>query len=244
MITDKAKYKARVLAFWEKHGLAATLDAFPVKRSTLFNWQRRLKQANGQLESLNNLDKTPLRKRTRIWPRAVLDEVKRLREKYPNLGKDKIYPLLLEFCTASQISDCPKTSTIGRLIKDLGGLRMFPQKVSHFGRIKPIKRQKVLRKPKDFKAKYPGHLVSLDTIEKFVLGLRRYIITFEDIYSRFSFAWATTSHASKAAQEFFEYCCLVFPYPMTFILTDNGSEFKKHYLLKEPSRFNQSLMEW
>jgi transposase InsO family protein len=106
---------------------------------------------------------------------------------------------------------------------------MAPQKVSHFGKIKSLKRRKVLRKPKDLKAKYPGHVVALDTVERFVYGMRRYVITFEDIYTRFGFAWGTKSHASLAAKEFFDLCLLVFPYPITFVLTDNGSEFKKHF---------------
>ncbi|MBU2416527.1 DDE-type integrase/transposase/recombinase [Patescibacteria group bacterium] len=110
-------------------------------------------------------------------------------------------------------------------------MRLFPQKVSHFGKIKKANRAKVLRKPKDIKAEYPGYLIALDTVERFVQGCKRYIITFEDIYTRFSFAWATTSHASKAAQEFFILCQKVFPYSFNFlhILTDNGSEFKKHF---------------
>ena len=86
-------------------------------------------------------------------------------------------------------------------------------------------------------AQYPGHLVALDTIEKIVNGCRRYIITFEDVYSRFSFAWATKSHASQAAKEFFELCLKVFPcsFNSLYVLTDNGSEFKKHFteMLKE-----------
>jgi len=36
MLTEKAKLKAKVLIFWEKHGLEAALDAFPHKRSTLY----------------------------------------------------------------------------------------------------------------------------------------------------------------------------------------------------------------
>jgi len=113
----------------------------------------------------------------------------------------------------------------------LGGLRIFPQKVSHFGKIKRANHQKVLRKPKDFKALYPGHLVALDTVERFIQGCRRYVITFEDIYTRFSFAWATKSHVSLAAKEFFGFCLKVFPFPFEFqyVLTDNGSEFKKHF---------------
>jgi len=234
MITDKAKHKARVLAFWEKHGLTATLDAFPSKRSTLFNWKKQLKQGQGKLELLNDEQRTPRVKRKRIWPETIINEIKRLRWEHPNLGKDKIHPLLLEFCVLNNLLECPKPSTIGRLIKDLGGLRIVPQKVSHFGKIKPIKRAKVLRKPKDLKATYPGHVVALDTVERFVHGLRRYVITFEDHYTRFGFAWATNSHASRAAKEFFDYCRLVFPYPFTCVLTDNGSEFKKY--------FNQELL--
>ena len=228
MVTDKAKYKARVLAFYRKHGLIPTLDAFPVKRSTLFLWQKKLKNGQGKLESLNNQSRAPQTKRQRLWPEPVMSEIKHLRQEHPNLGKDKIHTLLQEFCDQNQLIR-PTTSTIGRLIKDAGGLRTFPQKVSHFGKVKPIKRAKVLRKPKDFKALYVGHLVALDTIEKFVHGVRRYVITFEDIFSRFSFAWGTTSHASLAAKEFFNYCQTVFPKPFAFALTDNGSEFKKHF---------------
>jgi len=36
MITKQAQNKARVLIFWEKHSLEATLGAFPHKRSTLY----------------------------------------------------------------------------------------------------------------------------------------------------------------------------------------------------------------
>lgn len=165
-----------------------------------------------------------------IWPYAedIIAEIKRLRWEHPNLGKEKIHPILQAFCDVKKLA-CPKPKTIGRLIKDCGGLRRAPQKISHFGKIKPLIRQKILRKPKDFRAEYPGHCATFDTIEKHINGIRRYIITFEDIYTRFGFAWATTSHASAAAKEFFDYCRYVFPFPFVFVLTDNGSEFMKHF---------------
>ena len=53
---------------------------------------------------------------------------------------------------------------------------MFPQTIYHNGRVKKIQRAKVLRKPRNLKAEYPGHVVSLDTIERFVPGCRRYIL--------------------------------------------------------------------
>lgn len=229
MITEKAKYKAKVLVFLEKHGLEATLDAFPHKRSTLYSWRQQWLKGGKKIEALNEKKRTPQTKRKRIWPLETIQEIKRLRDKYPNLGHDKIYPLLNEFCILKNLK-CPQSRTIARLIADdPKKMRMFPYKVTHFGKIKRTNRQKVLRKPKDFKPLYPGHCVALDTVEIFLNGLRRYIITFEDIYTRFSFAWATTSHASLAAKEFFDKCQRVFPYEFHYVLTDNGSEFKKHF---------------
>lgn len=180
MITEKAKHRIKVLAFWEKHGLEAALDAFPAKRSTLFLWKRKLRKGRGRLEALNDISRAPKKRRKRLWPHEIIDEIKRLRTLYPNLGKDKVYPLPYEFSSAHALKR-PASSTIGRLIRDCGGLRMFPQKITHAGKILPAKRKKVLRKPKNFRAVYPGHLVALDTIERFVQGYRRYIITFEDI---------------------------------------------------------------
>ena len=228
MITEQAKERTRILAFWERHGTEATEEAFKVKRRTLFNWQKLLKDGGGKLESLNAKSKAPKKKRVRIWDDRIIAEIKRLRWKHPNLGKEKLYPELKVYCDHVKLS-CPKPRTIGRLIIDCGGLRLFPQKLSHFGKTVKVSRQKITRKPKDFRVLYPGHCVAFDTVEKIVDGCRRYIITFEDIYTRFGFAWSTTSHASLAAEEFFDLCIQVFPFSFEFVLTDNGSEFKKHF---------------
>ncbi len=228
MITDKANYKFKVIEFWNKYGLRATEEAFNVKRRTLFYWKKQLKEGNNNLEALNEKSRAPKVKRKRLWAKDIINEIKRIRLERPNLGKEKIHTLLLKFCN-NYNHVCPAESTIGRIIKDLGGLRMFPQKVTHYGKIKKIKRKKKTRKPKNFKTKYPGHLVSLDTIVKQINGRKFYIITFEDIYTRFSFAWTTTSHASQAASDFFEHCIKIFPFPIKFVLTDNGSEFAKNF---------------
>jgi transposase InsO family protein len=228
MVTEKAKHKARVLAFWGRHGLKATEEAFKVKRRTLYYWQSQLVKGEGRLEGLNEGLKRPKSVRKRDWPQEIKDEIKRLRQEHPNLGKDKIHPFLKEFCQKEKLT-CPSISTIGNLIKDMGRLRTFPVKVRHNGAIVPRKRAKRARKPKHFIALYPGHCGSFDTIEKVIHGCRRYIITFTDVYSRFSLAWATTSHASKAAKTFFDFTLFLFPFPFTYVLTDNGSEFMKHF---------------
>jgi transposase InsO family protein len=108
-------------------------------------------------------------------------------------------------------------------------MRVFPIKVRHNGQLVPRKRAKKARKPKNFVATHSGHCGAFDTVERFVHGARRYVITFTDVYSRFSLAWATRSHASLAAKEFFDLVTLLFPHRLEHVLTDNGSEFMKHF---------------
>jgi len=227
MVTKHTEEKVRILIFWEKHGLQATLDAFPVKRRTLFLWKEKLRAAGGNIAGLASKSRAPQKKRKRLWDDCILGEIRRLRDEHPNLGKEKLHPLLLEFCNGKGLA-CPGACTIGRLVKDMGGLRKT-NKISHFGKIKQRKRANVLRKPKDFKAEYPGHCVALDTVEEFLDGMRRYVVTVEDLFGRFSFAWGTASHASLAAKEFFGRFQEVFPFSVSFVLTDNGSEWKKEF---------------
>jgi len=229
MMTDEAKRRARILAFWQKHGLVATREAFQVSRSTLFFWQQARNKAAGKNIGLNPQSKRPKKLRSRSWSPAVILEIKRLREAHPNLGKEKVRILLKEFCLTNTVP-CPSARTIGRLIADdPKKMRICPQKVSHFGKIKPRNVRPKTRKPSQFIATYPGHCGSFDTIVRIINGSRRYIITFTDVYSRFSFAWSTHSHASQAATEFFTLVSQLFPYPLVHILTDNGSEFMKHF---------------
>jgi transposase InsO family protein len=235
MITKQALERLKILKHWDKYGLKSVMDAFSVSRRTLFNWKKSLNKGEGKPEALNSKKRTPQRKRKRTWDFRILEEIKRLRNEHPNLGKEKIYPLLLDFCDAFDMGECPKSKTIGRLIKDLGGLRVAPQKITHFGKVKKANRQKVLRKPKDLIPLYPGHVLALDTIEKQRNGRRMYILTVLDIYSRITFAIATKSHSSRTFAHFFFLVMQLFPYEIKNVLTDNGSEFKKNLdqLLKQ-----------
>lgn len=75
MITEKTKRKAKILIFWEKHGLEATLDAFPVKRSTLYLWKQQWERGNKKIEALNDKSKAPRTKRKRLWPLPIIEEI-------------------------------------------------------------------------------------------------------------------------------------------------------------------------
>ncbi len=109
-------------------------------------------------------------------------------------------------------------------------MRMKPEKYTHFG--KPKKQR---NKPKNNATLKGLWLNTLDIVAPLIplrsmcMGSRRYVLTFTDIYSRFSCSWATTSHTSLAAKEFFQCVAVVFPYELKYILTDNESEFAKEF---------------
>jgi len=73
-MTDEAKQRIKILSFWEKHGLQATL-----------------KKAHGDVEALNPRSLRPRTLRRRKWPPLLLAEIKRLRQDHPNLGKEKSF---------------------------------------------------------------------------------------------------------------------------------------------------------
>lgn len=229
MITEEAKKRFEILVFWNKYGLTPTMEAFNIKKRTLQNWKARLKQGAGKAESLNPKSRAPHTRRRRQWPIVVTSEIRRIREEHPNLGKEKVFVHLQAFCSERGLI-CPSIKTIGRLITDAPDkMRTFPQKVGHTGQMKKIHRVRKDHKPKGFKALRPGHCISLDTIEFHFWGRRIYVITMIDLFSRYAFVHVTTSHASSAAEEFFTHCLNVFPYPVEFVLTDNGSEFMKDF---------------
>src|SRR3989344_3890539 len=107
MITKEAEKKAKILVFWEKHGLVPTIEAFEVKRRTLFDWKAKWINGGKKIESLNDTKRTPQTKRKRAWNLEILSEIKRQRFEHPNLGKEKIYPELKEFCDTKNLA-CPK----------------------------------------------------------------------------------------------------------------------------------------
>jgi len=231
MLTDKAKYKVKVLVFWEKHGLEATIDAFPHKRSALFEWKKTLKENNGRLESLNEKSRCPKNKRKPDWNLEAVQFIEKLRNEHPRLGKDKIKPLLDRYCHQQRIKT-ESISTIGRIIAHLKEKRRIPtgRKISLSARTgklierNPIKRKKIRRK--DYQPEQPGDLLQIDTIVKFINGIKRYIITAIDLKAEFGFAYGYTNPSSKCTTDFFRKLETVAPFQIKRIQTDNGSEFE------------------
>lgn len=224
MITEKAKKRIRILAFWEKHGNMAATEAFGISLRTLFRWQAALLSSGGKLESLNARSTAPVRRRRRIVPEALTKHIITLRVAHPRLGKEKVQPLLA--AAGYQAS----ASTVGRILTDLKkqGQLSAPAILSFNGRTGTFrervqKRKKKLRRPRGYR------VLETDTVVRFIDGIKRYILTGVDTERRTAFAACYTNHGSASAADFLTKTYAVLPDCPRAVQTDNGSEFALHF---------------
>ena len=259
--SQTAQYRLKVIKYYQEFGLKAALSAFPVKRSTLFLWQKKLKDNQGRLSSLIPKSTRPRHVRQMHTHPQVLSCIRQLRKEHYRLGKHKLYPLIKRHCDSLDIPS-PAESTIGKIIKR-----------SHFFYSKPIygyhdpsrkrpikkKRSRVIKAPKP---KAGGYL-EMDTIETIIAGTRRYTITAIDVRLKLVYAQTFTTKHAKNALIVLKTIAPILPVKIHTIQTDNGSEFEggfdkycqerkiKHQWIYPNSpkingvieRFNRSLQE-
>jgi len=236
MASKEANRRYKIVLFYEKYGLEATLEAFEISKRTLYRYKATLKRSNNTIAALEPKSKAPKTKRKSTVPKELIEKIKDLREEYPNLGKAKLYHMIQPWCQERGLPVISE-STIGRVIaKDKDKMRITPLRIDRNG--KPKKRKRVFknRKPKNLKAK-PMHLWAVDTIQKVSNGIRRYIMTLLDPNSRIAFAVALPSKHSKHTAKVLEALIdgvigdvNIEAKPKSFaILSDNGSEFMKEF---------------
>jgi len=227
MITEQAKQRCRILAFWEKHGDVATKEAFKISRATLFRWQKDLKEGRGKLESLNPGSRCPKNKRKRIVPQSVKDFIVKERKHDPKLSKDKLAVLMKQDNVASL-----SASTVGRILNDMKKRNELPTfiKITVNGKTGRLMEKKTKPIKKKLRSKgHQGGLAKADTIVRFTNGIKRYIVTAIDKKTKFAFAYAYKNHSSLSTADFMAKFKTVAPVSLTHIQTDNGSEFANHF---------------
>ena len=213
----------KILRFWSEHGTKATKDAFGVSKRTLFRWQCALTQAQGHLDALDPHKTIPKGRRKRV----VLPEVEVFiitqRTEHPRIGKAKLAVLLQE--EGHTVSE----SYTGRVINDLKKRNLLPsgRKLSYYARTGAFREQPVFRRKKLRRAHKRG--MELDTVVRFVGGIKRYILTAVDVERKFAFAGAYKNHSSASAADFLRKLVKVCPFTIDELQTDNGSEFAKNF---------------
>jgi len=222
-----AQYRLKVVNYYQEFGLKAALSAFPVKRSTLYLWQKKLRDSRGRLSSLIPESTRPKQLRRMNTHPLILAEICRLRKKHYRLGKHKLYFLIKCYCDPLGIPS-PKESTIGKIIKRNN---LFYSRVIYGyhdpDRKRPEKRKKV-RVGQSPKPKSGGY-VQLDTIETIISGTRRYTITAIDVKLKIVYAQTFSGKHSKNALVVLKILASVLPVKIHTVQTDNGAEFEGEF---------------
>jgi len=226
MITREAKKRYQIMSFWKKYGLEATKEAYKVKRSTLYYWQKIYRDNQEKIEALVPKGTAPIKKRKRYAEPKIIREITRLRtEVTPNMGKEKVKLFLDEFCEKEGITK-KSASTIGRLIRDNNIFHHY-KRIYHNGKIKRIEYKKKARLKA--KAKNPGEVIEIDSVVKYAYGIKRYLINAVDTHTKYGFSMCYKSLNSLNAKDLLERVFEVFPYEIKSIKTDNGLEFNGYF---------------
>jgi transposase len=99
--------------YYQGHGRNAALTCryFGISRQTFYRWQRRYDPLN--LRTLESGSHRPYRRRRPTWTGEQAQQVRRLRERYPRWGKDKLAVLLRREGWAVSVS------MVGRILTSL-----------------------------------------------------------------------------------------------------------------------------
>lgn len=225
MITEAAKKREEIVRFFKKYGLEATIDAYKVKKSSIYSWWKKLKDSNWDISVLNEESKVPKNKREKNRDSRLVEFIKQMRQEYGDIGEKKIKPLLDRYCLLNNINTV-SAPTIGRIIKEKN--LYFHKEYTHFGKMKKTKHKKKTRRC-GYIPKSAGDLVQIDSISIFEQQVKRYIFTAIDLISKISFAYSYKSLSSKTAEDFMKKLNLVCPFKIQRVQTDNGQEFHKYF---------------
>jgi len=158
-------------------------------------------------------------------PDGIPERIVVLRTAHPRLGKEKIHALLAQHGYTGGVS------TVGRILHDLKKQERIPSKIrySFSGKTGRL----IERTPREYKKKQrrpTGYRVlEVDTVVRFIDGVKRYILTGVDTERRTAFAACYTNHGSRSAADFLKKAQAVLPDCPSAVQTDNGSEFALHF---------------
>ena len=195
---------------------ALTCRYFGISRQVFHKWRRRYEPY--RLESLETRSRRP--KHTRHWDVSRLEEFRilRLRRAHIRYGKMKLKKLY------EDEHHTPVSSWKIQRVIEKHGLYFHPAATEKL-RKKRRQNQAKKRITELKKEQRTGFLVALDTVVRYWMGTKRYIVTGIDTHSKIAFARMYTSKHSRHAADFLRRIHYLFDARIENLTRDNGSEF-------------------
>jgi putative transposase len=224
-----ARAKARLdLVDWHRaHGanVSRTARHFGYSRPTVYRWLARYDRF--RLESLEDRSSAPRRRRRPTWTVEQVEAVRRLRERYPRWGKDKLVVLL------RREGLLLSTSMVGRILAYLVRRAVLrePARRRISVRKRLWRRPHAVRLPVDWPIERPGDLVELDTLDVRPPGVTHPFkqFTARDRVSRWDAVELRRNARARTAAEVLDALTARMPFPVRAISVDNGSEFMAEF---------------
>jgi len=207
---EVARQRLRIMEFYDRYGEKAAKEAFGADRKVISRWRQKLNRHEGALEGLVPESTRPRRTRTMTVAVDMVQFIRRMRQKYPKLGKEKIKPLLDEYCQEKGLKSISE-SAIGKVIKRH---KLFFQKagrVYHDPGIKRRPTQKRLRVKRSPRHEDFGHLIS-DTVERATDGVKDYFYNAIDAKLKFALTLNHKRSTSRNMKDFYERFRALYPH--------------------------------
>lgn len=222
-LSREARVRLNWFDYYQQHGRNGRLTCrhFGISPQTFYRWLRRYDPKHPK--TLESRSHRPRRVRQPTYTVEQIEAVRKIREKYPRWGKDKLAVLLAR--EGLQLS----VSMVGRIISYLKTRKVLREpllnSVSARKRLHP--RPYAIRKPKEYQAKLPGDLVELDTLDIRPLpGVILKHFSSYDVVSRWNVLGVYTRATAETASRFLEDLEKRSPNQIQSIQIDGGSEFQ------------------
>jgi len=221
-LSQEAKLRLKWMDYYRNHSDNASLTCryFGISRKTFYKWLKRYDKF--RLATLESQDRAPKRRRQKEITRLQIVRIIQLRKQYIRYGKEK-----LAYLYGQRYQEKISAWKIQKVIEK-HKLYYHPQKAASIRR----KRQRSFQKKRITELKQKklsGFLLQADTIVLYWKGLKRYILTAIDKYSKIAFARMYSTHSSYSARDFLYRLNYLLDGKIDNIQTDNGSEFLKHF---------------
>ena len=216
--SETARHRLKVLGWCEGHGWKVRLTArhFGYSPDTISRWARAYRKEG--IAGLEPRSRRPKRVRQPETPLGVVQRIEGLREQYPRWGREKLRVLLER--EGIDISAKSIDRVIARL-KARGVLRepLRPRKASKW-------REERLRRPVGLVVNCPGALVQMDSKQVSLdKGKKVYQFGALDCFTRKRVVGLAPRLNSQEGEAFLYRVVNEFPFPITSIQSDGGSEF-------------------
>lgn len=221
-ISDVASFRIHVITHYYKYGLRPTLDAFNLKKSSLYNWINAYEKNGRRVIALVPKKTKPKHTRVMQTDARIVTFIKEMREEHGNIGKSMLKPFIDAYAKELGIESISAT-TIQKIIKRRNFT--FEQRVYAQKQANKFKKLRVRKSPKVTR---PG-FVQMDSIVVYINYEKHLFMSCIDVFTKFAHVVYVPDLKAQTALTVFQEFKELNPNKIYMVQTDNGSEFLKTF---------------